>query len=266
MTSESPGDHPPETPAGRPGARTFARLIGGFFARRRDHSARLLLRLGVSADLLTVVGLILAAAAGVAFAAGTWRFRLGGLLLVAAGACDMLDGAVAKLGGRATRFGAFLDSSVDRYSDGFLFGGLLLHWAYRGNHLLAVLSLSALVGSFAVSYTRARAENLIDSCRVGFWGRGERTVLLLLAAFSGAMPGALVLLGTLTHVTALQRILHTRDRLQGRRREPPAGRRRRLWWWLFHRLVLWSYPRASVAYEVAVVVVVVFTLVVPVPG
>lgn len=265
--SRTESDRSAEPAARRPAPLTFTRLLGGFFAEVRDRTARRLIRLGVSADLLTVAGLVLAGAAGVAFAAGTWRFRLGALLVVAAGACDMLDGAVAKTSGRSTPFGAFLDSSVDRYSDGFLFGGLLLHWAYGGEHLLAALSLSALVGSFAVSYTRARAENLIDSCKVGFWERGERTVLLLLAALFGVVPAAMVLLGTLTHLTALQRILHTRDRLQGRRCEPPReGRLRRFWWWFLHRVVLWSYPRASVPYDIAVALVILFTLLAPVPG
>ena len=267
----------PQSPAPLP---TFTRGLGSVCARLRDWVARTLLRLGVSPNLLTVIGLILSAAAGVAFAAGTWHFRLGALFVIAAGACDILDGAAAKLGGHTTAFGSVLDSSLDRYSDGFLFGGLLLHWAHRGDQLLAALSLSALIGSFAVSYLRARAENLIDSCKVGFWERGERTVLLLLAALLGVVPGALLLLGTLTHVTALQRLLHTRDRLEGRKDEaPPAaaegpeGRRPwwglrplRLWWWLLHRVVFWSYPRATLPYDIAVVSVVVFTLCVPFPG
>lgn len=262
--ADQPDPHTgPHSPAPLP---TLTRGLGSLFARLRDRLARPLVSLGVAPNLLTVLGLILAAAAGVAFAAGTWHFRLGALFVVAAGACDVLDGAAAKLGGRTTTFGGFLDSGLDRYSDGFLFGGLLLHWAHRGNHLLAVLSLSALIGSFAVSYLRARAENVIDSCKVGFWERGERTVLLLLGALLGSIPAALLLLGTLTHVTALQRLLHTRDRLEGRRHEAPQRRLQWLWWWLAHRVVFWSYPRATLPYDVAVVVVVAFTLSFPLSG
>jgi len=257
----------PPTPSQRrdrpPG---LTRLLGTLFARLRDRLARALLSLHVTPNLLTVLGLILASAAGVAFAASTWNFRLGALFVLAAGACDILDGAVAKLGSRTTSFGAFLDSSLDRYSDGFLFGGLLLHWAYRGNHLLATLSLSALLGSFAVSYSRARAENLIDSCKVGFWERGERTVLLLIGAAFGHLPAALLLLGTLTHLTALQRLLYTRGRLEERTFEPPERRLPRLCWWVVHRVLLWGYPRASLPYDVAAVLTVAFTLLFPLPG
>jgi phosphatidylglycerophosphate synthase len=202
----------------------------------------------------------------------------------------MLDGAVAKLGGRATAFGAFLDSTLDRVSDGFLFGGLFWYWAARGDAPLAGLSLSGLLAAFLVSYTRARAENLIDSCKVGFWERGERTVLLLVGATFAVLPAVVLLLGTLVHLTALQRLLYARRLLEGRvsepskpspyplplgeglgvreptgGREPPTGRLPGLGWWLVHRVLFWGYPRASLPYDVAVAAIIAFVLSVPFP-
>ncbi len=251
---------------------TGTRLIGGFFAWLRDRIARGLLRIGLGPNTITFVGLLFSAAAGVSFALRLWGFRLAALFIVAAGACDMLDGAVAKLGHRETAFGGFFDSSTDRYSDGFLFGGLVWYWSGMGNHLLTGLALSSLIGAFLVSYTRARAENLIDSCKVGLWERGERTTLLLIGAAVGRLPACLLLLGTLTHLTVLQRVLHTRARLAGREPEPlgpvtlPGGKLGRLGWWLLHRVLFWGYPRMTLAYDVAVAAIIAFALFFPFRG
>jgi len=225
---------------------TGTRLIGGFFAWLRDRIARGLLRIGLGPNTITFVGLLFSAAAGVSFALRLWGFRLAALFIVAAGACDMLDGAVAKLGHRETAFGGFFDSSTDRYSDGFLFGGLVWYWSGMGNHLLTGLALSSLIGAFLVSYTRARAENLIDSCKVGLWERGERTTLLLIGAAVG--------------------------RLTGREPEPlgpvtlPGGKLGRLGWWLLHRVLFWGYPRMTLAYDVAVAAIIAFALFFPFRG
>jgi len=258
------------SPAGG-GVRSLTGAIGAFFASLRDLLARGLVALGVTPNALTGLGCLLSAAAGLAFALGPpWQRWPAALLLTAAGACDMLDGAVAKLGRRETAFGAFLDSSLDRASDSLLFGGLFWYWASRGAFALAGLSFSALLAAFLVSYTRARAENLIDSCKVGFWERGERTVLLLVGTTFAALPATVLVLGTLVHLTALQRLLHTRRVLEGRGRpqsgrEPPTGRLPRLGWWFVHRLLFWAYPRASPPYDVVVAVTIAFVLLVPLP-
>jgi CDP-diacylglycerol--glycerol-3-phosphate 3-phosphatidyltransferase len=262
---QAPSPEVGRVPARR--ARSFTGAIGIFFATLRDLLARGLVPLGVTPNALTALGCGLSAAAGLAFALGPpWQRWPAVAFLVGAGACDMLDGAVAKLGGRATAFGAFLDSTLDRASDGFLFGGLFWYWAARGEALLAGLSLSALLAAFLVSYTRARAENLIDSCKVGFWERGERTVLLLIGATFAVLPAAVLVLGTLVHLTALQRVLHTRRVLEDRVSEPPAGRLARLGWWLVHRVLFWAYPRASLPYDVVVAATIAFVLWVRFPG
>jgi CDP-diacylglycerol--glycerol-3-phosphate 3-phosphatidyltransferase len=273
MTShaDQTGHHAPEMSGQAPssetrGARSLTGAIGALFAFLRDLLARGLVALGVTPNVVTATGCGLSAAAGLAFALGPpWQRWPAVAFLVGAGACDMLDGAVAKLGGRATAFGAFFDSTLDRASDGFLFGGLFWYWAARGEALLAGLSFSALLAAFLVSYTRARAENLIDSCKVGFWERGERTVLLLLAATFAVLPAAVLVLGTLVHLTALQRLLHTRRALAGRVSEPSGGWLARFGWWLVHRVLFWGYPRASLPYDVAVAAIVAFVLLVPFP-
>ena len=265
---EMSGQTPPSetTGASAKRVRSLTGAIGAPFAFLRDLLARGLLVLGITPNSVTAAGCVLSAAAGLAFALGSpWQRWPAVALLVGAGACDMLDGAVAKLGGRATPFGAFFDSTLDRASDGFLFGGLFWYWAARGEALLAGLSFSALLAAFLVRYTRARAENLIDSCKVGFWERGERSVLLLVGAAFAVLPAAVLVLGALVHLTALQRLLHTRRALAGRASEPSGGQLARLGWWLVHRLLFWGYPRASLPYDVAVAAILAFVLLVRFP-
>ena len=190
-----------------------------------------LVRIGVSADTLTILGCLFSLAAGLAFFEG--GFRLAAALLAASGACDLLDGEIARAGGRVTRFGAFIDSTLDRIGESFALAGLagfylvhlltlseqptlVLEELQRGlePRTWAVVSLTAvlaLMGSFMVSYTRARAEALGVECRVGWFERPERMVLLIVAGAFGVgrvMPAALLLLAALSFLTAGQRVVH----------------------------------------------------------
>ena len=168
-------------------------------------TARFLHRLGISANLLTILGLLLAALSGwlIFQAMHFWA----ALALLASGLVDMLDGAVARVSGKANAFGGIFDSSLDRYGDAFVFIGLLFYFMGEGKPDLAFLSASAWAGAFEISYVRARAECEIDSCRVGFWERGERIGALTLA-LAVHNPAAVVwLLGIGTHWTALQRLV-----------------------------------------------------------
>ncbi len=178
-----------------------------------DPGVRLLARLGVPPLALTLAGLALSALAGVAVLAGE-RALAGGLLL-AGGLCDTMDGAVARLSQRQTKLGAFLDSTIDRYSEVAVF--LALAWRYRGGPTLVAVFL-AITGSLLVSYTRARAEGLREECRVGLLERPERLVLLIVALLVGwsAVVVVLWVLAALTHVTALQRILYVARRTSGK--------------------------------------------------
>jgi CDP-diacylglycerol---glycerol-3-phosphate 3-phosphatidyltransferase len=209
-----------------------------------------MLRLGLTANHLTVLGLGLSAAAGLAFFDGLPR--IAALLLLLAGVCDILDGQLARRSGGETLFGAFFDSTLDRLSEALVLTGILgfcmrnlvalvfdpprvieqadaglfpLTWAIVG-----VMAMLAMTGSFLVSYTRARAEGLGLDCKVGWFERPERLTLLILAGalqVFWAMSGALLILALFSFVTAAQRVAHvrklTRTRDAAGPHDGPAG-------------------------------------------
>ena len=115
--------------------------------------------------------------------------------------------------GKTTKFGAFLDSVLDRYSDAFIFLSLSYYLAAKGDHTGAFLSLGTLVGAFLISYARARAEGLGESCHTGIMERPERLILLIFATLTGWVVPVLWIMIVLTHVTAAQRIFHVWKRL-----------------------------------------------------
>jgi len=135
--------------------------------------------------------------------------RIGGLVALAASIFDMLDGRVARLRGRETKFGAFLDSTMDRYSDMLLFMGLLILYARMDRTAPMVLVWVAAFGSFMTSYARARAESLIPRCTVGPLERPERIVLLVVGALANRMVAVLWIIAVLSNVTAVQRVVYT---------------------------------------------------------
>jgi CDP-diacylglycerol--glycerol-3-phosphate 3-phosphatidyltransferase len=168
----------------------------------------------VTPNFLTVVGFFLTC--GVAVVIGLGYELLGGVLVLAVGLFDMLDGAMARVRGLKTRFGAFLDSTLDRFSEAVLLGGVL--WLHQDDPRYPLLVLAVVTGSLLVSYTRARAEGLnprVD-CEVGFLPRPQRVILLAAGLTTGFIFEALVILAVLTNVTTLQRVLHVRKALGGR--------------------------------------------------
>ncbi len=168
--------------------------------------ARFLAHKNITPNQLSLGGAGLNLLAGWIYSGGF--FFLGGLVMLAAGLGDLLDGPLARLTGKASRFGAFLDSTVDRYSDFFLFGGLLFFYSTEGAWGRCLVVLGILLGSFVTSYTKARGENFIPSCSVGLVERSERILLLALGSLVGPLlPWVLVLLLIGTHVTAIQRIV-----------------------------------------------------------
>jgi len=175
--------------------------------------ARGLARLGVSPNTLTITGTLLTVVAALVIASGA--LVAGGVVLAVVSVADMLDGAVARVSGRVTAFGAFLDSTLDRYAEGALFLGLLYHYGRAGATHMQLAAGIVLLGSLMVSYTRARAEGLGLRCEVGVLARPERIVLLILGLLlSGSFPILLevVLWGmaALTNFTAAQRLWHVR--------------------------------------------------------
>ncbi len=169
-------------------------------------AARWLTHLGIHPNTMTLLGFGLTAAVAVVLARG--RLQLGGLLLALTSSLDAFDGAVARFSGKKSDFGAFLDSTLDRLSEGALLCGLLVWAVGEGAPLPIYLLFAALLGSVMVSYTRARAEGVGLTCKVGFFTRVERVLLLSAGLMLGWTLPTLWVLAVLTWVTVIQRILH----------------------------------------------------------
>jgi CDP-diacylglycerol---glycerol-3-phosphate 3-phosphatidyltransferase len=164
-----------------------------------------LARLGISPTALTILGCLLHL--GVAWLLGAGHLLPGGIALALAAAFDGLDGSLARLTGRASRAGAFLDSSLDRVSEILVFFGLLVYAQRAGSTTQALLIYVGIVGSLMVSYTRARSEALGAGTRAGVFGRLERTVVLALGLVFGQLTLALWVLAIGTSLTAAQRVV-----------------------------------------------------------
>jgi CDP-diacylglycerol--glycerol-3-phosphate 3-phosphatidyltransferase len=169
--------------------------------------ARALLRARVRPNQLTVLGLCVSALSAVAFASD--RQRWGGVLLALAGACDILDGALARASDQVSPFGAFLDSVLDRYSDLLVLAGLIVLFGRFGRGADVVATLAALMGTVMVSYTRARAESIGVECKIGLMERGERLLVLIGGALVDLMVPAVWVVAVGANLTATHRILHT---------------------------------------------------------
>jgi CDP-diacylglycerol--glycerol-3-phosphate 3-phosphatidyltransferase len=168
----------------------------------------------ISPNALTFFGLVINTAAAVLFGlAGpdnqARMFRWAAATIIGAGIFDMVDGRVARATGQVTQFGAFFDSVIDRYSDLALFFGLLVYYARAGRFFYIVLVAVVMTGSVMVSYTRARAESLIGSCKVGFMERPERIVLVIIGALFNRMAPVLWVIAVLSNITVVHRILYT---------------------------------------------------------
>ncbi|OHE57785.1 MAG: hypothetical protein A2Z47_04580 [Thermodesulfovibrio sp. RBG_19FT_COMBO_42_12] len=167
-------------------------------------------RIPFSPNILTIIGFLITVLAAFII---PYNIRLGGVVILIGGLFDMLDGIVARVGGKTTKFGAFLDSVLDRYSDAAIFLAVSWYLAEKGDHTGAFLSLGTLVGAFLISYTRARAEGLGESCHTGIMERPERIILLIFAALTGWITPVLWIMLVLTHITVVQRIYHVRRKM-----------------------------------------------------
>ena len=162
---------------------------------------------GISPNLLTFFGMLVNGWAAVLFATGMFRGAAG--VIFFAGFLDMQDGQVARRENRVTAFGAFFDSTLDRYSDMALYMGLLVYYAVNGRSSYVILAAVATAGSVMVSYSRARAESIIPTCKVGFMERPERLVVLILGGFFNRMAPALWVIAVVSTLTVIHRILYT---------------------------------------------------------
>jgi CDP-diacylglycerol---glycerol-3-phosphate 3-phosphatidyltransferase len=196
------------------------------FSRRIQQQARYLVTLiikplsglGITPNMLTVIGLLLSGLTAIVIAQGF--IVIGGWLVLFAGIFDMFDGAMARVRNAATTFGAFLDSTLDRYSEGIILFGLLYYvlqhpglkdplWPLPHEQTWMVSFIYiALLGSLMVSYTKARAEGLGLECKTGLLARPERVILLAIGLiFTNTAIWVVALLAVFSNVTAVERIL-----------------------------------------------------------
>src|ERR1700757_2377530 len=182
----------------------------------------------MSPNVLTFMGLVINVIAAFLFGYATGdtqrrMFFYAGLVIFAAGFFDLVDGRVARASNQVTRFGAFFDSVLDRYSDAALFFGLLVFYARGNRFFYVVLTALVMISSVMVSYTRARAESLIGSCSAGFMERPERLVLVIIGALFNVMAPVLWVIALLSTITVIHRIVYTWQRTR-EMEAAPAGR------------------------------------------
>lgn len=261
------------------------RAIGHGFATARDAIARGLVRIGTAPNHLTIAGAVFTIAAGVFLAMGAgdrlhargpwngflsdhnpgyiglsgWNLWAATMLILAA-ATDMLDGAVARIGGKASAFGAFLDSSLDRVSDFAIFAGIGLYYASYGNVTYTLLAMLSFLHAFEISYTRARAEDLIERCRVGYWQRGERCAAVIIALFAYNVPALLWQQAVSPAFTVWRRIIYTRQVTNGK---TPVEDPRAAGW--RYKICLWRWPRMTWQYDLMTGLNIAWLIAAPIP-
>jgi phosphatidylglycerophosphate synthase len=162
-------------------------------------------QISISPNVLSITGFAVTLAAALIIPSNTMT---GGFLVLIGGAFDLLDGVVARTNGKDTKFGALLDSTLDRYADAALF--LAIGWLFfRQNNLTGVFfAVGSLVGAFLVSYVRARAEGLGIDCNVGLIERPERIALVAAGCITGWLFPVVFVLVVLSHITVIQRVVH----------------------------------------------------------
>ena len=250
---------------------TVTRAIGAICLVTLRLIIKLAVTLRIHPNALTLTGVLINIAAAWMLALG--RFLPAGVLMVVANIFDFIDGKVAEERQLISPFGGFLDSVMDRFSDISLFIGLIYLYTELGRADYVVIAALAMMFSVMTSYTRARAESLIEKCKVGFMERPERIVLFMIGAFTNRIAGVLWVIGVLSFVTVLDRIYYTWRSLKATEtrmvetphRSPFGGRvltlpARAIWHVLF-----WTFERVTWQYDLMVIATLAFVLITP-PG
>ena len=185
----------------------LSNIIGKICTAILDTLVRGISKLGVGPNLLTFFGFLITILSAFYLAQG--NFFYAGIVIIFSGIFDMLDGRLARITNNVTRFGAFFDSVLDRYSDMILFLALMIHYIKNQQMIYVLLSGIVMIGAIMTSYTRARAESLVPTCKVGFLERPERLVLLIIGTIFGRMAAVLWVMAVLSNLTVVHRILHT---------------------------------------------------------
>ena len=212
--------------------------------------------LRIHPNTLTLIGVLINVGAAVAL--GRDHFLLAGVIMIVANIFDFIDGKVAHITNTVSRFGAFWDSTLDRFSDIALFLGLIYLYSDLRRTDYVMVSALGLMFSIMTSYARARAESLIEKCKVGFMERPERIVLFMIGAFTDRMAGVLWVILVLSIVTVANRIYYTYLVLN--KKPMPATSGPMGWFW---RMFFWRDERATLAYDVWVVAILAFVWLTP---
>ncbi len=192
---------------------TFTEKCRKWFKGFGDGAAAFLLKIGLTANAVTVIGCL-----GHVFAcwlAYNGKFTWAGVLLILFAVFDFFDGTMARMstGGKGTKFGAVLDSSTDRYAEFLIFGGILLYNAAHGNLVMTAVCVAAMMGSFLVPYTRAKGEIYGLDMRLGIMSRLERYIVLVACLLVGYPNIAMIVIAVFANITAIQRLLYMKKQL-----------------------------------------------------
>src|SRR5438874_145019 len=246
----------PLGPIGPKRPTTFTGLIGTACMYPLRAIINLCVALRIHPNTLTLIGVLVNVAA--AWALGYDRFILAGVIMIIANIFDFIDGKVAHILQLQSRFGAFWDSTLDRFSDLALLTGLIFLYSKLGRSDYVMVAALTLIFSIMTSYTRARAESLVQKCKVGFMERPERIVLVILGAVTNRMAGALWVILVLSIVAVADRVYYTYLVLN---RKPMPTRRGVAGF--FNRAFFWTDDRATLAYDVWVIAILAFLWLTP---
>jgi CDP-diacylglycerol--glycerol-3-phosphate 3-phosphatidyltransferase len=213
--------------------------------------------LGIHPNVLTLIGVLINV--GAAWALGRNHFLLAGLIMVVANIFDFIDGKVAYITNTVSAFGAFWDSTLDRFSDIALFLGLIYLYASLRRTDYVMVTALAMMFSIMTSYARARAESLIEKCKVGFMERPERIVLFMIGAFTNRMAAVMWVILILSIVTVENRIHYTYLVLNNKPIPTGSNIISRVFW----RAFFWRDERASVPYDLWVIAILAFVWLTP---
>ena len=235
---------------------TFTGAIGAVCMFPLRAIIRTSVALGVHPNVLTLIGVLINVGAGFALARG--HFIVAGLIMIVANIFDFIDGKVAHITGKQSAFGAFWDSTLDRFSDLALFTGLVYLYSRLGRHDYVLITTLTLIFATMTSYSRARAESLVDRCKVGFMERPERIVLFMIGAFTDRMAAVLWVILALSVITVANRIYYTYLALNRLPMPSQAGASG-----VFRRAFFWTDERATLAYDLWVIAILAFFWVTP---
>src|SRR6476659_472520 len=247
----------PRYPAHSPRKRlTVTGIIGAICWFPLNAIIKLCVKLRIHPNILTLVGVLIHVAAGIALAAR--RFVLAGVVMIGANIFDFIDGKVAHQLHLESRFGAFWDSTLDRFSDLALLTGLIFLYSKLGRSDYVLVAALTLIFSIMTSYARARAESLIQKCKVGFMERPERIVLFMIGAFTNRMAAVLWVILALSVLAVANRIYLTYLVLNDRPMPSKEGA-----WGVFNGAFFWTDERTTIPYDLWVIAILAFVWLTP---